>query len=82
MDNTREFDGPALRAFLDSRGTRYGWVADQLHLSRGHFSLILSGARPLPWWHAMVVASIFDVSVDELLGRSKPALGEGAIGDD
>lgn len=57
----------SLRGFLDARGVRYGWVADQLGVSRGHFSLVLSGARPLTGDTAAALAALFGVPAETFL---------------
>ena len=50
-----------LRAFLDSRGTKYSWVAERLGLNASHFSRILDGTRPLTAENATKLAELFGV---------------------
>jgi plasmid maintenance system antidote protein VapI len=49
------------RAFLDERGIRYSWLADQLGVSRPHLSYILDGQRPVTDAMAARLADIYGV---------------------
>lgn len=53
-----------LRAFLDERGVRYSWVADQLGISRPHFHFVMDGERPMTNEMANRLAELFGVSAD------------------
>lgn len=56
-----------LREFLDSRGTKYSWVAERLGLNPSHFSRILDGARALTDENAAKLAELFNVPASTFL---------------
>ncbi len=56
-----------LKEFLDSRGTKYSWVAEKLGLNASHFSRILDGERALTDDNAAKLADLFNVPASTFL---------------
>ena len=65
-----------LREFLDARGVRYVWVAEQLGITRAHFHQVMEGNRPLTTANAARIAELFSVS-PSAFQDSKPEATDG-----
>lgn len=56
-----------LRAFVDRRGLRYQWVAQQLEISPSHLTRVLDGAREISPGLALRFIDLFGDDVREAL---------------
>lgn len=57
--NSQALTRPSLRAFVDARGIRYGWVAEKLGISNAHMTRLLDGTSPIIQRHAETLVELF-----------------------
>ena len=54
-----------LKSYLDDRGIKQKWLAEQIDVSESYISRMLSGSRNIPFWMQYRIENALNIKIGE-----------------